>query len=358
MRYLSVLALSAILSFALVWAWVIAMPMTFMDPEYPSWRAKEILLEHCALGEVVVLGDSRAAADILPERMPFRMTNLAVGGGEAIEAYAALSRLLQCPLMPRMVVISLDPGHFVRPDMFWERSVRYGFLSPADIAALRSASQQTGDSSVYRARRAEGLPTLLRDWLYRIHFPPLYFASLAHGRGFLRWDANLRTLSATLASRGHYYFGTVAGSSTVAVDGHMAGFTPLPILDFYFDRLVSELDRRAIKIRFIAMPVNQATWDQVRPEARNQFAAYLATYQQRYRHFHVAGDLMPHWPDRFFGDMFCHLNPEGAERFSADLAQRLQEAPPNTQNDAQNGWLRDTGTDASAKVVPISKRGS
>ena len=29
----------------------------------------------------------------------------------------------------------LDPGHFVRPDMFWDRSVRYGFLSTADISA-------------------------------------------------------------------------------------------------------------------------------------------------------------------------------------------------------------------------------
>ena len=85
-RYLSALVLSAVLSFALVWAWVVAMPMGFMDAEYPSWRAKEILLDRCDLGDVVILGDSRAAADILPERMPLRMTNLAVGGGEAIEA--------------------------------------------------------------------------------------------------------------------------------------------------------------------------------------------------------------------------------------------------------------------------------
>jgi hypothetical protein len=358
MRYLVTLALSAILGFALVWAWVLARPLTFMDPEYASWLAKEILLDRCDLGEVVILGDSRAAADILPERMPFRMTNLAVGGGEAIEAYAALSRALRCPSLPATVVISLDPGHFVRPDMFWERSVRYGFLSPADIAALRTASHQTADSSVYGARNAEGLPTLLRDWLYRIHFPPLYFASLAQGRGFLRWERNQQMLTATLASRGHYYFGTAAGSDTVALDGHLATFAPLPVLDFYFDKLVSELDRRGIETRFIAMPVNQSTWNDSRPEVRARFAAYLASYARRYPHFHVAGDLMPHWPDRFFGDMYCHLNPEGAERFSAELAQRLQAAPPSTQNEAQKGWLRETAPDASARVVPISKRGS
>ena len=358
MRYLPTLALSAILSFALIWAWILAMPMAFMDPEYPSWRAKEVLLDRCDLGEAIILGDSRAAADILPERMPFLMTNLAVGGGEAIEAFAALTRALECPSPPRMVIISIDPGHFVRPDLFWERSVRYGFLSNADINALRDASRQTGDQSIYEARHAEGLPTRLRDFLYRVHFPPLYFASLAHGMGFLRWFPNNRTFQATLMARGHYYFGTEAGSSGVALDGHLAHFTPRPILDFYFDKLVRELDRRGIDTRFIAMAVNQATWNQVRPDVLDKFAAYLAGYERRYAHFRVASELMPSWPDRYFGDMFSHLNPEGAERFSAALAQRLQDAPPRTQNEAQKGWLRDTGPDASAKVVPISKRGS
>jgi hypothetical protein len=358
MRYLRTLALSAILSFAVVWAWILAMPMAFMDPEYASWRAKEVLLDRCDLGEAIVLGDSRAAADILPERMPFRMTNLAVGGGEAIEAFAALSRVLACPMPPRLVILSLDPGHFVRPDMFWERSVRYGFMSQTDIASLREASSRTGDQSVYAARHAEGLPTRVRDFLYRIHFPPLYFASLAHGVGFLRWFQNQRTFEETLAARGHYYFGTEAGSSSVALDGHLAAFTLRPILDFYFDKLVSELDRRGIETRFIAMPVNQATWNEVRPAVLEQFAAYLAGYERRYPHFQVVSDPMLCWPDRYFGDMFSHLNPEGAERFSAELAQRLQEAPPRTQNEAQKGWLRDTGPDASAKVVPISKRGS
>jgi hypothetical protein len=327
MRYLRIASATAILSFALVWAWILFVPMAFMDPEYPSWRAKEVLLDRCDLGEAIILGDSRAAADILPDLMPFRVTNLAVGGGEAIEAFAALSRALRCKSPPRMVILSLDPGHFVRPDMFWERSVRYGFVSPADIAALRDASRETGDQSVYEARHAEGLPTRVRDLLYQIRFPPLYFASLAHGVGFLRWFSNQRTLEATLAARGHYYFGTEAGSDGVALDGHLAAFRPRPILDFYFDRLVAELDRRGIETRFIAMPVNQATFNEVRPGVREAFAAYLAGYQRRYPRFHVAAELMPSWPDRYFGDVFCHLNPQGAERFSAELAQLLQGAP-------------------------------
>lgn len=358
MRYCRLLVLSATLTFALVWLWVATMPMGFMETEYPSWLAKRLMLERCDVGEAIILGDSRAAADILPGRLPMRTTNLAVGGGEAIEALAALTRALECPTPPRLVIISFDPGHFVRPDLFWERSVRFGFLAAPDIAGLREASRQTGDPSVYEFHHHDGLPSALRDWLYEVRFPPLYFASLAHGGGFLRWAGNRRMLDATLAARGHYFFGTEAGSDKVAVDGHLETFQPLPILDHYFDALLALLDRHGITALFVAMPVNQSTWTQVKPAVRDQFAAYLGSYQRRYPRFHVVSDIMPHWPDRFFGDQFCHLNPEGAERFSAELAQRLQDAPPRTQNEAQNEWLSETGADASAKVVPISKRGS
>src|SRR3954466_15713584 len=79
MAYLRLFALSAIVSFGLAWAWVIMMPMAFMDPEYPSWRAKQLMLKQCDLGDGIILGDSRAAVDIAPKRLPMRATNLAVG---------------------------------------------------------------------------------------------------------------------------------------------------------------------------------------------------------------------------------------------------------------------------------------
>ncbi len=198
----------------------------------------------------------------------------------------------------------------------------------------------------------------VRDFLYEIRFPPLYFSSLAHVGAVFRWARNQRLLDATLAERGHYYFGTAPGSDAVALDGHLPAFRPLPILDHYFERMLAMLDARGIEAIFIAMPVNDTTWRAAVPAVGEQFAAYLAAYERRFPHFHVASEILPHWPNQFFGDQFCHLNPEGAERFSALLAQRLQDAPPSTQNEAQKGWLRDTGADASARVVPISKRGS
>ena len=370
-RFLSLAALGFAASFGLVWLWVLTMPMAFLDPEYPSWRAKQDLLAACDLGEILVLGDSRAAVGLMPATWPVRATNLAVGGGEAIEALAALTRALRCPTPPKQVILSLDATHVTHPDLFWERTVRFGFLDGAEIATLRRVSHALGDLSVYEIRHNDGLPSWLRDRMYRAHFPSLHFASLVKGGVFLRWSGNAAALRAGLAARGQYFFGTAPGSDIVAAEGNMRAFHPLPVLDWYFLRLLDQLAARGIPVVFLSMPMNEATAHAVDPEVRAGFRAWLAGYEARYPGFRVVGEVMPHWPNAFFGDGFSHLNPAGAALFNSGLGpcleasavsdvcvHRLQAAPPNTQNEAQYGWFNDTAPDASARVDPSSKRGS
>ena len=358
------MAATAAAGFAAVWVWVVAMPLAFLEPEYAFWRAKQVLVERCDLGEMLVLGDSRATVGIIPALLPVRTTNLAVGGGEAIEALAILTRALACPEKPNLVVLSLDPVHFSRADLFWERTMRFGFLDAAELGALREVSRVLGDWSVYEERHTDGIPSWLRDRLYLAHFPPFYFGSLIEGRLLWRWRHNRAGLAASVAARGQYYFGVSDGSSVVAADGKLESFRPLPVLDWYFGRILASLEERGIPSVFIAMPVNETTARAIRPEVSAGFAAWLTQYEARYPGFHVAGPTMRPWPDKWFGDGFAHLNPAGAERFSSYLAgtgldlQRLQAAPPSTQNDAQYGWLSDTEPEASFKVRPNSKRGS
>ncbi len=319
------MGLAAAVSFAAVWAWVALMPLAFLDPEYPAWRAKEIMLRRCDLGDVLVLGDSRAAAGVIPALLPVKTSNFAIGGGEPIEAYAALTRALACPRPPKLVILSLDPGHFTQPDLFWERTVHFGFLNAAEIAALRAISRKLHDYSVYEVRHTDGTPSWLRDWLYSVHFPTYYFADLVKSGAILRWPRNNILLADALAARGHYYFGTANGSAVVAAEGRMTAFRPLPVLAYYFDRIVGALARRSIPAVFVAMPVNATTARAMQPALRDGFAAWLAGYQARYPDFHVVGPALRPWPDRWFGDGFSHLNPAGAERFSALLSSCLIE---------------------------------
>jgi len=310
--------------FVLVWAWVAAMPLAYLDPEYPVWRAKLAMLQRCDLGEVLVVGDSRAAVDVMPALLPVKTTNLAVGGGMPIEAYVAVARAMACPVPPRRVVISLDAAHFAVPDLFWERTVKFGFVGPADLALLRRLALATGDASLATPKVSDGLSAALRGWLYAWRFPPLYFGSLAKSGLFLRLWSNQAAYADALAARGQYFFGRDDGSSTVAVEGRMAGFVPLPVLDRYFDRMLALLAARGIPADFVAMPMNQATGRAVLPGVRAGFAAYLAHYEARYPGFHVVGPAMLAWPDHYFGDGFSHLNPRGAALLSMRFGQCLQ----------------------------------
>ncbi len=204
--FLAMVGGSAVVLFGLTWLWIVTMPMAFLDPEYPSWRAKQMLLGSCDLGDILVLGDSRAATAMMPAGWRVRATNLAVGGGEPIEALAALDRALQCKIPPRQVILSFDAVHFAEPDLFWERSARFGFVNADEIATLRKVSYRLGDVSIYELRHTDGLPSWLRDAMYQVRFPSLYFTSLAKGGVLLRWPRNRANLAATLAARGQYFF--------------------------------------------------------------------------------------------------------------------------------------------------------
>ena len=127
-RYLAFTLATMLLSFGLVWAWVVVAPLAFLDPEYPAWLAKERMLASCARRTGDCGRFTAPPSRSSPAVLPLSATNLAVGGGSPIEAYVAASRALGCPTPPRRVIVSFNAVHFTEPDLFWERSVRFGFV--------------------------------------------------------------------------------------------------------------------------------------------------------------------------------------------------------------------------------------
>ena len=330
-RYFTTLSATATLLFAALWLWIATVPLAYLDPEYPAWLAKQQMLQRCDLGDLLIVGDSRAAVDVIPALLPVQATNLAVGGGSPIEAYFAVKRALACATPPRRVIVSLSANHFVEPDLFWERTIRFGFLGPSDIAELTTS----GDGGYAPLR---GTSHWLA-WLYAVRFPPLYFNSLLKSGGFLRWWHNNAALHAGMAARGQYFFGIDPGSDAVAAEGHLPEFTPLPLLDRCFDRMLTLLERHDIAVDFVAMPMNEATWQAVAPELRAGFLAYLQSQATHHANFHVIADAMSHWPDRWFGDGYAHLNPDGARRFSQQLAEYLSATARGATEHAERGAI-------------------
>ena len=198
--------------------------------------------------------------DIIPARLGVAATNLAVGGGEAIEAYAAVRRALACPDPPRRVVISFDAAHFVRPDLFWDRSVRFGALDHAELAR---AARRLRSAWATRPCWTRSTPTGCRAGCARCSMRRGFRASIStaccRAAWLLRWWDNRQPCAPAWRHAGNISSAPRAGSDVVAIEGHLDRFTPLPVLDAYFDRMLALLAARHIETDFVAMPLNAAT---------------------------------------------------------------------------------------------------
>jgi hypothetical protein len=320
-RYLLGLLLIFCVSFGLVWLYVVRFPMAFLDEEYARWDAKQEMLNACDLGDVLVVGDSRAAVDIAPARLGVKATNLALAGSSPIEMFVTLRRALRCVQRPRLVIISFSPAHFVAPDTFWSKSARYRFLTYGDLMELRRNSAAIGDWSIYRDATSDGLPPLASNWIYGIDFPPLYFSSLVEGDVFLRYWKNVRTRGDVLRSRGQYFFAeNESGTDALAPEAAQPAFAVLPIMDRYFDLSLALLARNGVASVFLGMPINESTARVLPPAYKQAFEAYLRGYAAKYAGFSMADDPLPHWPDRYIGDRLSHFNSSGVERYDPGLA--------------------------------------
>ena len=317
--FLRCFAATALICFGVVWVFVATAPMAFLSRDYPLWIAKRTMLDECRLGTVSVFGDSRTLAAIAPEAMPMPVSNFALSGTSPLETYFAVRRALRCPNLPKLVVIAHGPLKFMSDSDYWRFSARTGFLDYADMREVDADAARLGDDEITRLAGGDQLPQSVREALFTMRFPAFYFDSLMNGYIAARWRHNLAAMQAALASSGHALFGTAAGSDQVAADGLAGRFAASPLMDLYFSRTVALLAQRGVAVVALSMPVNQATFERMRPEIRQDFAAYL----QGKAHLQAVGPISPCWPDRYFGDAW-HFNAEGAASFSAMLGGWLQ----------------------------------
>lgn len=324
--YLLVMALVVLTGLGLAWAWSARMKLAFLDPEYAAWSAKQEMVARCDLGQMLILGDSRADAGIMPNRLSIRSENIAVGGAKPVELYYFLQHALACVDMPKHVLLSLDVGHFDSTDTFWERSARFGTFTTRDLDEIQAVARRTGDETLFRQHHSDGFPAPLRNWLYANSFPTLNFGSMVRGGLFLRYDNNLAERQKTLLARGQHLFGNAAGNFDATQEADRRPFRILPLEEYFFDRMIHDMQDRGIAVDYVVMPISETTAARAWPERRDGFAAFLNRTARRYPNFHILIGPYPSMPDHLFGDGFGHLNQTGSERFSTILDGALRRA--------------------------------
>jgi hypothetical protein len=324
-RFFIVTAAVATLMVAAAWVWAIHGRMWFLDPEYPMWLAKNEMIEACDVGDTVILGDSRAMAGLVPALISPTTVNLAVGGATPIESERIAERIAKCPTPPKRVLLSFQAPYMMVEQAYWERTALFHYLGFERMEALRKTSLELQDSIVYSKRPFESFLEIFKNYGYSISFPSFYFPAMVNAGFIGRKEKNEQFLQTTRSNRGQHFFGTADRSDWFSSEAEMTKFHPSPVLDVYFDRMISALRERGIKVYFAGAPLNQATYERVDPKIMSSFLDYLKDKEAKDPNFRILASPLFSLPNEDFGDVE-HLNPKGAASWSKTIAELLKEA--------------------------------
>jgi hypothetical protein len=320
---LSVLLLSTAVLFAGLWVVTSKLRRGFLETEYGVWQAKLDMIDACDLGDVVILGDSRASAGLIPQQLHPGASNFALSGTGPIEADFELRRMLRCPKLPKIAVLSFSPHQFEHIDWFWRRSARFGLFSYADLEEIRDAEQSISPGLIYQSAYGSEPPGAVKNWLHVSHFPPYEFADLIGSAVVGRLNDNRRAYQDTLKARGQHLVGNYQQCAE-APDGEIdTRFSPTPLIDRYYERLIGDLHSNGIDIIIMQTPMSELSASKMTAEFESQFAAYLSD-RGAGRYVTPATDaLFPVRANCDFGDE-VHLNQRGADAFSTMMKRQLE----------------------------------
>jgi hypothetical protein len=308
------------------WAYTSAMRMRFLETGYPIWVAKQTILHRCDFGSVLVLGDSRAEAAIVPTPLPLRAANITFGGTTPIETYFFAREAMKCPQPPRLVIYSHSMPAFLRPGQgLWKTAARYGYIHFADLREVAAMADAIHDESFASLNTSDGLTGVVRDITYAAGFPSIFVPSLVEARAIGRYETNRMLLERTASTRGRVIYPQPADKQLVGIDAGETEFVPSPLETAYLDKTLNLFAAAHVRVILLTVPVAQSTNRAIRPAVKAGFSRFLAGYGKRYENVTLSPDGLIGWPDDFYIDG-SHMNPRGAEAFTAKLADCLRQA--------------------------------
>ncbi len=242
MKYLAAFVGSGLVT-ALVMAWVVhALPMQIYEESYPMYAYEKEVEEAPARepATTLIVGDSRAKASLLPDKLGSGSLSLTLPGASAIELYHAADRYLSRHPAPRNVVLSISAVHFGDAFIFWERPIKFGYLDQAAVDEVLDQARRLGD------------PTFGSPWdarlsylLHRLNSPHLYLPELRRAVFHPHGAANQQLLAQLERERGHCFFGTAPAFQRAGLRG-----LPRPVRPVADVRpLLSQADRSAARHR-------------------------------------------------------------------------------------------------------------
>ncbi len=303
-------------------------PFAYMDAEYPSWAytkdvaSGKLTVAAAADSEadmILILGDSRAMADLVPGEFDSPAQNLALGGATTIEMYYTLSDYLTHHEPPSAAVILFAPFHYSYMDNFWQRTIYFNYLSIPQMFEVFANANTVASETVLQEHY------LIDSASYRLRLPDKYLPALINSRLCTRFSENNTAYEKLYAEGGHGLFGTAEGSSDLNYEVNytqMKASGDSALISLYFDKLLTLCAENKIDVIVEQPPMNEASYEKLQESYINEYTFYIEEIQKKYPSFSINSSI-PCYKNDFFGDS-SHLNEKGALAFTQDFKEKYK----------------------------------
>ncbi|NOZ36068.1 MAG: hypothetical protein GXO80_12320 [Chlorobi bacterium] len=292
------------------------MPMYYNRPTNTRWYfLKESLSGKYKISSAnkIFLGESRLNAGVDFTKIS-NSYSFASGGSTPIEMYYVLEKYLQNHPKPDTVFLSVSPRFFSEIFAFWHYAVRNNVITYSNFKEI--ISHKNKKDTVL------GNFCLPHYFLYKCDYLAYYQSDVLYNYVFGGYSENKNFIKKMQELRGgRPHPGLKDSCSKLNYETKYKHFIPSPLLETYFDKILTLCTKEDITIIFFSMPMNKSSYKNLSLSFISEYKKFMQKTQQRFPAF-VISDSLYSYPDKYFGDA-SHLNKKGKEKFTNDFINHL-----------------------------------
>lgn len=319
--YKSKIAIFILLLFSVLTSYLYFGEMIFNTAEYPMWKSKFDYIENNHTAKNIIIGDSRAIAGFVPKIFGKSYYNFALGGGTPIESYYILKKYLDKQKLDT-VIISFSPIHLERSIIFFERTLKFNFLSTKEISEVLAVSKELNDNFPDSLNGNKGFEFSSdyflfksKTYLIKYKFFPFYITDFRGSLYKPMYSANKIVYNEINDRFGNYDFGkndSAVGFNYEALEKR--AFRSSRVMDYYLKKILKLISDNNIKAYYIVAPFNSGSYEHLDANYLKKYNDYFDVLKNQYKNVIWKNEIF-FYENNCFGDP-SHLNSRGQMKFS------------------------------------------
>lgn len=291
-------------------------PMWYMDEEYAMYRQqKDYVSKNTDNNRVLIIGDSRTKAGMMPDALSDGCYNLALGGTTPIEGYYTLKEYLTYHPAPECVVVAYAPMHYMDVDALWTRNIYFHVMNRADAHELFTLAAACEDHENILIENYR-----LEYAMYQFYMPNKYCTALKNAAFIGRRQENVTKYEQVMEQRGHNFFGMANGSGDVNGEAKEQDFIPSDVITLYMQKLFDLCKEQGIRVIVEQLPMNETSRAMLTDDFKTHYREYMYELAVANPTVQIFGDFYM-YPNDYFGDA-DHLNETGALVYCQFMKER------------------------------------